>query len=86
MNRFIQPAFNRMVREWIRMYNANKDEIFRGKFGGIYKFMCDLDVWWVDKGYYSYKQELAINKLYHTFNLHLENGHGKTLTRSRKSC
>ena len=82
MNHFIHPAYFRMVREWIRFYNASQDKIFTSKFRGIYEFMVDLDIWWIDKGFFTYKQESAINKLYYKFNLHLENGNGKTLTRA----
>ena len=81
MNHYIHPAYDRMVAEWKRMYEANTDQSWQEKFAGLYKFMCDLGEWWDEKEFFTYKQEKTINKLYYAFQLHLENGEGKMLTR-----
>ena len=85
MNHFIHPSCDRMVREWIRMYNAEEDQ-FKWKFEKLHKFMCDLYKWWMVKEYFTYKQEQAIDKIYCKFKLHLKNTNGKTVTRSRRTC
>ena len=85
MNHFIHPSCDRMVRERIRMYNSQEDE-FRWKFVKLHKFMCDLNTWWNEKEYFTYKQENAIDTIYCKFKLHLTNGNGKTVTKSRRNC
>ena len=78
MNRFITPSHERMAREWIKYYNSQEDK-FKWKFAELYKFVCDLHDWWIRKQFFSYKQEQAIDKIYHRFNLHLTYANGYDL-------
>ena len=73
-----------MIDDWLDYYNA-QEETFRWDHLKLHKYMCRLDNWWARKGYFEYKQEQAIDKIYHSFKLHLKYANGwdsrSTITR-----